>query len=267
MRFNHRIACLRRAGLRLAKAGYICTLCPHAASGAYVSFIRLICLVIAGALSLALLWAVLASAREGPGMGEVSVILHGGFMVVGAGLAVFLALICVMIAFWHHRTLRSGLLIITGGTVALIALWFGYSAVTSHLRDRAFDQPRAEQAEQDAAREAALKPIALRYYQELISGGLTAEQIAALRPAFEQEVAAFAFAQTQPANATTYFLSAHDIYMRLFQKGDGRLAAQLGYYNASACLHIESDLTRRMSAAQQADFGEMCPDWLMDYVR
>lgn len=232
-----------------------------------MSVLRKFLLVIALGLTLYLIWIGIDETWSGPGMGEVSTILFPFLVMFFVFAAAFAGTVVALIALWHRRRARIILLVIVSVAVTVTIGLVGSIWIGGIMSDRAWAREQAEKAQFEADREAAIRPIAERYFALLVSGTLSDEEIAALRSQFDLEVEQTGFDNVIWARSTGYFRSAHDPYMRLFIYSADNMPELVGIHDPNACLDIHAEYAAGFNDRQNSQYAEFCPESVTRYAK
>jgi len=212
------------------------------------------------------LYAFAGGQASGPGEGEVSVILNGGFMMLALVGAGFFALVAALFAFWHVVWARRALLMCTVGPVVLAAGTFALGEFQHKQRDKAYKQ---QQAEEQARRDEIYRqvvPISNRYLRHLTQDGFDPSTIHDLRAEFFAEMRQSGIEDWQRSSPKHYFDMVTDLYsMTLGTPDDAPVPDPIlgGLLYDPVCYNFYRSFSTQFSARQAETFGQYCPEWLI----
>ncbi|MFK7871488.1 MAG: hypothetical protein AB8B58_19910 [Roseobacter sp.] len=211
-----------------------------------------------------MVFAVIGGATSGPGKGEVSVILHGFFLMIGAWIAGLLILAALMFWMWGNKVVRYVLMVIVLGPVIVTGAGVGYMLVSDYLRQLPAKRERAAwQAARDAL-EAAVRPISEPYIAQLFAPEFQPSGLPALRAAFTAEMTESGIANWQRTNASYYFVIHADLYGFTFARTpDMALPKSIGggLLHEAACFEFSERFKAEFTAAQAEVFSGYCSDY------
>ena len=196
-----------------------------------------------GTLTVAFALLAIFEATSSPGPGEVSSILHGVFIIIGASISGFLALLWLLVLLWKKRMVRYSILVVLLLVMAIPVI----SVLLDTVRVLKYQQ-------EVKRRNNEIASVATDYIGRMKSIEGTATEKIQLRLAFDEEIRTRGLYTGLQSAATNQFHWLHNLYIWVLIDETYRpdqLTGVIDIPDSAGCKQFQSEFKSMLSIKKQ----------------
>ena len=256
-------------GLNIRHIASLSQMCPpdQCDLGVHVMPVWRLFFAIASGVSVVMCIGVFISAQGGSPGPDLATIIYGFVLIMSLVGAALFAAAAVMFIMWDNRLVRFGLMAVVVLPPLILGAALIFSSVSQYLERLPQQREAAARDAKEAALEAQVRPIADSYIAQLHAPDFAADDLAALRTDFQDQMRASDIRQWRSTNAAFYLGVHADLYEYVITtpsipEPEGTIGS--GLLHDAACFEFSNVFRAGFTDAQASTFDVYCPAWKIE---
>ena len=210
------------------------------------------------------------AARSGPGMGEVSVILHGAILFMGMAFGAWMALVGALCLAWpalQYRKLYASILAFPILCLVVGVLWV---AIDDYISTAHRNAERNKREVELAQQNALLAPVVLKHLEVLKAVDTSINNSDLLFEAFVFDAVATVGEDWPRVTSAQVYLAISDLHRRMLSPEDDEDIGMFrvhGYHTNLACAYFDREFMDELPKKLRVRYPLYCSDYDLAYGR